>query len=181
MRIKTGAEIELVDGQGQIAAATVEKIEKDIEDLRIMLEGSHDFQSFAVTPLISRKKKSVAIGALASKAKFNQITINFLRVVAENGRLGMLQDVVMSALKAFRALRGEVEATVKSAYVLSNAQASALQKQLSNAMGSKVTLNVSVDKDLLGGMIVTVGSRMIDDSVRRKLDVLGRMMARGTS
>jgi F-type H+-transporting ATPase subunit delta len=72
-----------------------------------------------------------------------------------------------------------VDARVQTAFALSDEQTKALQKSLSDAMGSHVTLNVEVNRDLLGGLIVTVGSRMIDDSVRRKLERLKRAMTSG--
>ena len=77
--------------------------------------------------------------------------------------------------------RGEVTAKVKAAHTLSAAQTKDLQAYLSQSMGHNVTLDVEVDKDLLGGMVVTVGSRMIDDSVRNKLERLGRAMGTGSN
>lgn len=157
-------------------SGAVEPVERDMQDLRSMLESSEDFKTMTQSPLIGRAEQTAAILALAEKAKFHKLTVNFLGALTQNRRLPALGGI----MKAFRAeltrRRGEVEAKVQSAAALSPAQTKALQEQLSKAMGTNVTLDVSVDKDLLGGMIVTVGSRMIDDSVKRKLEKLQRAM-----
>ena len=117
--------------------------------------------------------------ALAQKAKFQTLTANFLGVLAQNRRLPALGAVIGAFQSELRRRRGEVEAKVETAFALNPAQTNALQEQLSKAMGTNVTLNVEVNRDLLGGLVVTVGSRMIDDSVRRKLEKLQRTMNSG--
>jgi len=154
----------------------VEQVEKDLLDLQSMLAASADLKIMASSPLVSRSEQTAAILALADKAKFQSLTKHFLGVLAQNRRLPALGGVI----KAFRAeltrRRGEIDVKVQSAVALTPAQTKALQEQLSKAMGTNVTLNVEVQKDLLGGMVVTVGSRMIDDSVKRKLEKLQRAM-----
>lgn len=157
-------------------SGAVEQVERDMQELRSMLESSEELKTMTASPLVNRGAQTRAILALAEKAKFHKLTHDFLGVLAQNRRLSALGGII----KAFRIdltrRRGEVEAKVQSAAALSPAQTKALQEQLSKAMGTNVTLDVSVDKDLLGGMIVTVGSRMIDDSVKRKLEKLQRAM-----
>ena len=157
-------------------AKIVEKVEKDLLDLQSMLEGSPELQRLTGNPLVSRDQQRKAILALAEKAKFQTLTVNFLGVLAQNRRLGSIGAVIGAFTSELRRRRGEVEAKVQSAFALNPAQTNALQEQLSKAMGTNVTLDVEVKKDLLGGLVVTVGSRMIDDSVKRKLEKLQRAM-----
>lgn len=162
-------------------AKSVEKIEKDMLALEAMLEGSEDLQRLIENPLMNRGAQQNGILAIATKAKFQKLTQNFLGVLVQNRRLGALPQVINAMKAELRTRRGEVEAKVVSAYALTPAQTNALQKDLSKAMGTNVTLSVEVDKELLGGMTVTVGSQMIDDSVRSKLDRLKRAMSSGSN
>lgn len=162
-------------------AGIVDKIEKDMQELAKMIAGSPDLQVLIGNPLTSRQQQRSGILAIADKAKFQKLTGNFLGVIADNRRLRLLPQMLEVFTAELRRRRGDVEAKVETAYALSPAQTDALQKQLSKAMGTNVTLNVSVNKDLLGGMVVTVGSRMIDDSVRRKLERLQRTMSAGSN
>ncbi|HIL28667.1 MAG TPA: F0F1 ATP synthase subunit delta [Micavibrio sp.] len=162
-------------------AKSVEKIEKDMLALEAMLEGSEDLQRLIENPLMSSGAQQNGILAIATKAKFQKLTQNFLGVLVQNRRLGALPQVINVMKAELRTRRGEVEAKVVSAYALTPAQTNALQKDLSKAMGTNVTLSVEVDKELLGGMTVTVGSQMIDDSVRSKLDRLKRAMSSGSN
>lgn len=162
-------------------AKSVEKIEKDMLALEAMLEGSEDLQRLIENPLMNRGAQQNGILAIATKAKFQKLTQNFLGVLAQNRRLNALPQVINAMKAEMRNRRGEVEAKVVSAFALTPAQTNALQKDLSKAMGTNVTLSVEVDKELLGGMAVTVGSQMIDDSVRSKLDRLKRAMSSGSN
>ena len=162
-------------------AKSVEKIEKDMLALEAMLEGSEDLRRLIENPLMNRGAQRNGILAIATKAKFQKLTQNFLGVLVQNRRLGALPQVINAMKAELRTRRGEVEAKVVSAYALTPAQTNALQKDLSKAMGTNVTLSVEVDKELLGGMTVTVGSQMIDDSVRSKLDRLKRAMSSGSN
>lgn len=154
----------------------VETIEKDINDLALMINESGDLRRMLGNPLISKKQKMDVVGAIAKQGKLDKITTNFLFVLVDNGRLDALADVVVAFGHELTKRRGEVEASIQTASALSAGQTKALQKELSKTLGSNVTLNVSVDKDLLGGMVVTVGSVMVDDSVRSKITRLGRAM-----
>jgi F-type H+-transporting ATPase subunit delta len=162
-------------------AKLVEKVEKDLMDLKGMIESSSDLVMLIQNPLVSKKQQQTAIAALAKKAKFQNLTSNFLGVLAHNKRMGRLPSVIAAFTRELSERRGEVEAHVESAFSLSASQSKKLQEQLSKVVGSEVALNVSVNKDLLGGMVVTIGSTMIDDSVRRKLEKLGRKMGAGSN
>ncbi len=154
-----------------------EPVERDMRALAAMLQGSVELQALVRNPLIDRNRQKNVVAALSQAAQFHQLTQNFLGVLAQNRRLAALPYVI----KAFRTeaakRRGEVEARVQTAYALSPAQTEQLRKELTQALGSQVALNVEVQKDLLGGMIVTVGSLMIDDSLKRKLERLKRTLS----
>lgn len=154
----------------------LESVEKDLKDLLAMLQSSDDLKNLIRNPLFTREQQSRAVLELAKKAKFTQLTGNFLGVLVTNRRLFYLKAVIKAFQTELRKLRGEVEAEIETAFALSPAQTYKLQKELSKKLGSNVTLNVKVNKDLLGGLVVTVGSRMIDNSVRRKLTLLNNAM-----
>jgi len=157
----------------------VEKVEQDIQDLRLMLLNSKDLSDSLINPIVSKSEKNAVLQAIAKKAKFQTLTSNFLGVVADNGRAFLMREIIHAFETLLRDARGQVEASIESAVALTPAQTKKLQEELSKAMGSAVALNVTVNKDLLGGMVVTVGSKMIDDSVRRKLERLQMQMSAG--
>lgn len=150
----------------------IDAVEKDLNDLEAMVSGSEDLQNMIRSPLISRSQQQQAMQALAAKAKFQDITSNFLALLAQNRRLNMVQGIINAVRMDISRRRGEVSANVQSAFKLSPAQEKALQEALAKAVGKSVAVNVEVKEDLIGGMIVTVGSQMIDSSVKRKLERL---------
>lgn len=159
----------------------IQQVEQDMKDLGGMLAGSDDLRALIENPLVGRAQQQRAIEGLGTQAKFNELTMRFLGVLAQNRRMAGLPAILKAFAIELRKRRGEVQAVVKTAYALTPAQTKALQEQLAKAMGTNVTLDVAVDKDLLGGMTVTVGSRMIDDSVRSKLERLQRVMTSGSN
>lgn len=158
-------------------ANAVDKINSDMENIGVMMASSTDLRTLVDSPRLSRAAQGQALQALAAKAGFQQLTRNFLGVLAANRRVAELPGVLAAFRDELRRRRGEVVADVRSAFALTPAQTKNLQEQLSKSLGgAQVTLNVGVQKDLLGGMVVTVGSRMIDDSVKGKLERLRRAM-----
>ncbi|HBR69202.1 MAG TPA: F0F1 ATP synthase subunit delta [Rhodospirillaceae bacterium] len=153
-----------------------DKIEKDLQALGAMIAGSEDLQTAIRSPLVGKDEQGKAMAALAKKAGFQALTQNFLGVLVNNGRLNALESVIEAAAREFSRRRGEVSAEVKTAAPLSASQTESLQKSISGAVGANVSLDVKVDPAILGGLVVTIGSRMIDDSVRRKLSRLRTAM-----
>ena len=150
----------------------LEKIEAELNIFNGLLEGSQDLQRLVRSPVFSAEEQRRAIAAIAGKAKISGITVNFLELIALNRRLFAVQDMI----RAFHALaarhRGEVTAQVTSANKLSPEQIKALMASLKSVIGQDVKLNSHVDPALLGGLVVKVGSRMIDSSLKTKLDNL---------
>lgn len=156
------------------------EIEQDLISMQAMLDGSEDLRRLVRSPVFSAEEQSKAIGAVAAKAALGPMTVNFLTLLARNRRLFALSDVI----KIFRALaarlRGEVTAEVTSAHPLNEAQLQALKDALrASAAGKEIQINTRVDGNLLGGLIVKIGSRMIDSSLRTRLNNL-KIAMKGT-
>ncbi len=159
-----------------VEAGPLDAIEQDLKDLEGMLRASPDLQDLIRSPLIKRATQRDAMIAIAEKAKFNSLTRNFLALLAENHRLNIVSAITCAVKTDIARRRGEVSANVQAAFALSDVQTKALKDALGKATGKNITLNVEIDRDLIGGMVVTVGSQMIDDSVKRKLERLERAM-----
>lgn len=148
------------------------QIEADVKAFQRLLDESADLRRLVRSPVISAEDQARAIGAILEKAGSSPLTGNFLKLIARNRRLFAVADM----LKNFRALaareRGEVSAYVTSAHTLSEDQMNALRDALRIQVGKDVQVNAQVDASLLGGLIVKIGSRMIDSSLRTKLNNL---------
>ena len=148
---------------------SVEKVEKGLDAVGRLADESGDFARFLRSPVIRAEDKAVALERVLKEAKVDGTVANFLRVVAANGRLFALP----ATIKAFRELaataRGEISAEVTSATPLSAAQLKTLAETLKEKVGKTVTLKEHVDPSLIGGLVVKVGSRMIDSSLKTKL------------
>jgi F-type H+-transporting ATPase subunit delta len=145
------------------------EIENDLALFQKMLDDSADLKALVKSPVVSREDQGKALAALVAKAGMGGTTGNFLQLIAKNGRLFAVEDM----MKAFRALaarqRGEMQAEVTSAVPLGEAQIAELKSVLKAAVGKDVMLSPRVDPAILGGLVVKLGSRMIDSSLRTKL------------
>lgn len=155
---------------------TLDTVASDLKSVKAMLESSADFQRLVRSPVFSAADQARALAALLAKAGVSGLTTNFLGLVAKNRRLFATGDM----LKAFGALmarhKGEVEADVTSANPLTESQMAALKTALKASTGKDVQINARVDASILGGLIVKVGSRMVDSSLRTKLNGLKTVM-----
>lgn len=145
------------------------EIESDLVKFQGLLDESADLVRLVRSPVIAADDQSRAMGAILERAGIGGLTANFLKLVTANRRLFVIQDII----KAYRALaakaRGEVGAEVTSAFALNDAQIASLKDALKASVGKDVTLQTKVDPSILGGLIVKVGSRMIDSSLKTKL------------
>ncbi len=145
------------------------EVEKDLTSFQAMIDESDDLRALVRSPVISRIDQGKALAALIAKAGIKPTTGNFLQLISKNGRLFAIGDMI----KAFRTLaarqRGEVQAEVTSASALNEEQTAELRATLKAAVGKDVQLASRVDPGILGGLIVKLGSRMIDSSLRTKL------------
>jgi F-type H+-transporting ATPase subunit delta len=150
----------------------------DLRELRAMLQQSADFMRLLRSPVLSREEQVKALAALAARAGLSELTRNFLGVVARNRRLFAVPAMIEAYLRQLAQRRGEVTAEVTVAQPLSGARQAALMEQLRRAVGARVVVDIKVDPALLGGMIVKVGSRMVDASLNSRLQRL-RLAMRG--
>lgn len=144
----------------------------NLDSLNAMIGESEDLRRLLSSPVISRDDQSKTLSTIADKAGFNALTVNFIAVVADNRRLSVLPAIINAFKEILSAHRGEATAEVVSAAELSEKQITDLGDSLKQAIGTKVTIDASVDPELLGGLVVKVGSRMVDSSLRTKLQQL---------
>lgn len=166
-----GALYELAD-----EAKNLDEVASDLQGLKAMFADSSDFRRLIRSPVMRRDDQERAIAALAKKAEAQPLTVNFLRLLARNRRLFALDQMVDAFLAILAERRGEFRAKVTSAHALSDAQMSSLENSLREVAGAKVTLETAVDSSLLGGLVVQLGSRMYDSSLRTKLQRLQHAM-----
>lgn len=147
----------------------LDQVADDLRRLRALLEESEDLRRLVRSPILSRSEQGKAIAAVADRAGLSPLTRNFLGLVAQNRRLFAVPGIIDAFLARLAARRGEVTAQVIAAQELTPAQFDAVNEQLKKAMGGKVAVEVRVDPGLLGGLVIKIGSRMVDASLRSKL------------
>ena len=154
----------------------LEAVGASLASLRQALRDSEDLRELTTSPLITREEALGAVGAAAGAMQLDPITTNFLGVVAQNRRLSALPQII----RAFNLLaanhRGETTAEVVSAHPLNDDQVAALKANLKSRLGRDVAVDLAVDPAILGGLVVKVGSQMIDGSIRTKLNSLALAM-----
>jgi F-type H+-transporting ATPase subunit delta len=144
----------------------------DLESLRAMLAASADLVRLIKSPVVSREDQARALEALAERAGLNDLTRRFLGLLAQKRRLFALPEIIDGYVAMLAEHRGEVGAELVSAVPLSEEQVAAIREKLAAWAGKEVRLASTVDPALLGGLIVRLGSRMIDASLRTKLHQL---------
>jgi F-type H+-transporting ATPase subunit delta len=154
----------------------VKAIEADLGTLSDAMADSSDFNALIHSPIYSREEQGTAIAALAKKMKLSPIMANTLALMATKRRLFVLPQLVVALRVAIAEDNGEVTADVTSAKTLTKTQSDSLSKTLKAKLGKTVTINATVDETLIGGLVVKVGSKMIDTSIRSKLNSLQNAM-----
>ena len=157
-------------------AGTVSAVESDLERLHAALGESDEFTNLITNPQISRSQAGDAVATVGKELKTSELTNNFLGVLAGNRRLGDLPGMIRAFGAIAAAQRGEVTANVTSAHALSDSQLDTLKNKLTAREGRTVKLSADVDPDLLGGLVVTIGSKRIDGSIRTRLNSLAQAM-----
>lgn len=154
----------------------IDSVSRSLDALAQALLDSKEFAELIASPLVSRDEAGKAFAALAPKLGLDPITANFLGVLARNGRKKELRPVI----RAFRRLaaehRGETTAEVITARPLNDDQLAALKAQLRTRAGRDVAIDAQVDSNILGGIVVKLGSQQIDASIRTKLNRLAQAM-----
>jgi F-type H+-transporting ATPase subunit delta len=154
----------------------IDAVSQALGQLAQALVDSRDFAALVSSPLIDRDEAGKAFAAVARQLSLDPITTNFLGVLARNGRKSQLQNVI----RAFRRLaaehRGETSAEVVTAHPLKDDQLTALRQQLRSRAGRDVAIETRTDPEILGGIVIKMGSQMIDASIRTKLNRLAEAM-----
>lgn len=151
-------------------------LEKDVEALDAALAASADLRTVISSPVYTRDDQGRAIAAIAAKMGLSQVLTGTLGLMAQNRRLFVLPQLLSALRDMIAAEKGEVTAEVWSAQPLTAAQSKDLAASLKKTVGKTVKLKAAVDDSLIGGLIVKVGSKMIDTSIRSKLAQLQNVM-----
>jgi F-type H+-transporting ATPase subunit delta len=145
------------------------EVEGDLGKVQALLDESNDLRQLVASPLYSTDEQTRAIAEVAGKAGVGALTVNFLKLIAGKRRLPALADMIRNFRKLAAKSRGEVTAEVISAVALADAHVAELKEALKASVGKDVQLATRVDPSLLGGLVVKIGSRMIDSSLKTKL------------
>jgi F-type H+-transporting ATPase subunit delta len=148
----------------------LDSVKADLDRFDAMIEGSEDLNRLVRSPVFTAEEQKNALAAILEKAGIGGITANFLRLVAQKRRLFAVREMV----RAFRAFvarhKGEARAEVTVAEPLSENHLNALKAALKSTTKKEVALDIRVDPTILGGLIVKLGSRMVDASLKTKLN-----------
>ena len=155
---------------------SVDAVRDDLDRFEAMLNESADLKRLVRSPVFSAGEQSKALAAVLEKAEFTGTSAKFLKVLTANRRLFAVTDVI----RAFRALvakfKGEATADVTVAEALNDKNLDALKTALKSVSGKDVALNVKIDPSIIGGLVVKLGSRMVDSSLRTKLNSIKHAM-----
>jgi F-type H+-transporting ATPase subunit delta len=155
---------------------SIDAVKADLDKFDAMLSESSDLNRLVRSPVFAADAQLKALSAVLDRAGISGVAANFLKVLTNNRRLFAVADVI----RAFRTLvarfRGEASAEVMVAEPLSDKNLDALKTALNAVSGKHVTLNVKVDPSIIGGLVVKLGSRMVDSSLRTKLNAIKHAM-----
>ncbi len=155
---------------------TLDTVGESLAALKAAISESADFKGLIYSPVLSRDAAAKAIAAVAASMGLDPLTSNFVGVLAQNRRLSQLPAVIRTFQTLLSNHKGETLAEVISAHPLSKTQITALQKSLRARVGRDVSLDAKVDPAILGGLVVKIGSQMIDSSIRTRLNTLAQAM-----
>ncbi|HEV2598646.1 F0F1 ATP synthase subunit delta [Sphingopyxis sp.] len=154
----------------------IDAVAKSLATLKTGIADSADLANLIASPVVSRADAANAIGAVAKSLKLDSLTAKFLGVLAENRRLADLPGMIDAFAAIVADHRGEVTAKVTSAHPLTTEQVKALTANLKSRVGRDVTVATTVDPAILGGLVVQLGSQLIDGSIRTRLNSFAQAM-----
>ncbi len=158
------------------ARDSVIAVEADLDQLGAALQATPDFADLICNPLVSRDAAAKATDSVAELLGLSLLTRQFLGVLATNGRLAALPRIIDAFAAIAAAARGEVTAEVTSAHPLTDTQIAQLAVKLKAREGKDVKIRAHVDPEILGGLVVRIGSQQIDSSIRTRLNSLAQVM-----
>ena len=157
-----------------------EEVSRQLHSFQTAIEHSEDLNRLVRSPVFSSEDQVSALGAVAGQLGLTGTTLNFLKLAAKNRRLSVVPDMIKAYATLLAASKGEIAGEVTSAEPLTAEQLSDLKAALKSSLGRDVLLSTRVDSSLLGGLIVKVGSRMMDNSLKTKLQTL-KIAMKGTA
>ena len=155
---------------------SLDAVGDDLRRLKGLIAGSDDLSRFLRSPLIDRQAQTKGILSVLDSAKVSDLVRRFVAVVGSHRRLYALPMIIDAFLRELARRRGEVMVHVASARTLTDQQNSDLAEALRRVVGQKINVEAKVDPELIGGLVVRVGSRMIDTSIRTQLQKLRRAL-----
>jgi len=157
-------------------ASDLKTLESNVQDLDTVLADSSDIRDLINSPVVSREDQANAIAAVAKKMKLMPIVSNALALMASKRRLFVLPALVAQLRALIAEEKGEITAEVISAKAMTKTQTDKLAKAIKARIGKDVKIDATVDEELIGGLVIKVGSQMIDTSIRSKLNSLSNVM-----
>ena len=154
----------------------LETLQKDVEKLSELLEKSEDFKNLISSPIYKREQQSRAVSQVGKKIKIQKYTESLLELMASKGRIYIVPQLVKDINALLENERNEIGVEIISAALLGKEQTDKLEKTVSKILEKKAKMHVTVEKALIGGMIVKIGSRMIDTTIKSKLVKLQNIM-----
>jgi F-type H+-transporting ATPase subunit delta len=151
----------------------IPSIAKDFDSFKKLLQDNNTLKAMIQSPAVSKANKETLILKILKKAKAHKLTLNFCGTLAKNGRLILINEIIDVFLSEISRINGEVKAEVTSSFALDKSQQDEVKSAISKATGvKKIVLSNNVDESLIGGLIVKIGSKMIDNSIKTKLNRL---------
>ena len=160
-----------------VEAKATEAVLSDLTGLKSLMSENDELNSVIESPVYSRTEQAKAVMAVMEKAGANSLTIKFIGVVADNGRLFALKQIIQAFAEEVARRNGQISAEVISAISLDSQRQKVVEDTVAKLAGSKnISLEMKVDSSLLGGLVVRIGSRLFDTSVKTKLNRLEAAM-----
>ncbi len=150
----------------------IDGILNDFEVVEKVMKESSELRQVIRSPLVNSEEKLNILLKIFSGSNLNNLTTTFLKVLDNNKRISNLSAIILQFKKINSEKRGDIAANVTSANELSEDEKNNITNQLKNTLGQKLSLNFDVDKEIIGGLIVKVGSKMIDTSIANKINKL---------
>lgn len=151
---------------------SLESVSASLDQFQALMDGSDDLKRLVRSPVFTAEEQLNAVTAILDRHGISGLAANFIKVTASNRRLFAVPGMIKAFRDIYARHRGESSADVTSAHALSPAQEQELKAALKGVTGKDVSINVTVDPSILGGLVVKVGSRQIDTSLRTKLSTL---------
>lgn len=152
------------------------KVERDLVELQAALAWSKEFRQLLVNPLLTRDQQAKAMDAVLTSVKAHKLTRDFLNLLARKKRLPLLPEIIALFVEWSAKARGEMKAEVVSAAPLKDADVAAIGKRLAKLYGREILLETRQDPELLGGIVINIGSLRLDASLSGKLRRLGNKL-----